>query len=89
MITLNDACVIAAEYFENKFGIKGLSKVKDGEDRFLFYGGKLGQVYIGGVIVYVMKADGTAGILEFPSKASTSIIRESAEIPVPQEYVVV
>lgn len=88
MIEFKDACVIASDYFMEKFGIAGISKIKNGEDRFLFYGGKPGQLYIGGVIVFVMKADGDVGVLEFPSKVSTNIIRGADEIPVPEEYII-
>lgn len=87
MITFNNACIIASNYYKDNLNANGLAEAREAENCFIFCAGKKGGINIGGAVICIQKADGTVSVLKFPSKESTALYNAASKIEIPSEFI--
>lgn len=84
MITYENACAIAKEYYKQNLNINDLSKALKGDNCWFFSGGIPGEVRIGSTIISVSESDGTVNIVELPSKTNLALLRKAVPVELPK-----
>lgn len=81
MITFKEAIQIAKEHYLSK-GKQEITKIYETDEMWIVYGGKRGQVKIGGAAITINKKNGEVGRFILPSKENFEILRKATQITV-------
>lgn len=84
MISFEQACDIAKEYYKQKLNINGLAKALKGDDRWFFSGGTPGELRVGNTIISVNETNGEVCIVDLPSKENFALLRKAVPVELPK-----
>lgn len=87
MITFDNACLIASDYYKNNLNVLGLAEAREAKNCYIFGSGKSGSINIGGAIICVQKTDGKVSVLKFPSKENTALYNSASKIEIPSNFI--
>lgn len=79
MLEYKDALQIAKDYYFAK-GQQEITKFYETDEMWIIYGGKKGQVKIGGTAITINKSNGEIGKFLLPSKENFEILKKATQI---------
>lgn len=86
MIDFNEGCKIALKYFYERFGEKSLSSALDGDNFWIFYSGKKGEIKVGGSGLIVFKETGDCEDFILPNPQNLKLLNKTTQINLPECY---
>ena len=85
MIKYEEGCKIAFEYYKKK-GKEGLCEVNDLGNRWLFAGGDLEEVEVGGYSITVDKETGKIEPFILPDMKNFELLDKAVPLEIPSEF---